>query len=50
MINCLVIIIIIGVVSSSIIFYEFKKDDWRVDNYKEIEYLEDTIKELEKEG
>ena len=38
--NLLVIIIIIGVVSSSIIFYEFKKDDWRVDNYKEIEYLE----------
>jgi len=38
--NLLVIIIIIGVVSSSIIFYEFKKDDWRVDNHKEIEYLE----------
>lgn len=46
--NLLIIIIIVGVISSSIIFYEFKKDDWRVDNQKELEYLQisDEINQL----
>lgn len=38
--NILITVAIIGIITSSIIFYEFKKDDWRADNQKEVKYLE----------
>jgi hypothetical protein len=38
-INYLLIVMIFGLILSSVIFYEYKKDDWRMNNEKEIEII-----------
>jgi len=45
--NYILIGILIGILCSSVFFYEYKKNDWRMDNESEIEYLKMSQEILE---